>query len=1351
MLPQEVKLTLPVAVSGQSSLFPASPGQERLWFLHQYLPDSSAYHVFRACRLTGPLNVAALEQSLSELIERHEALRTTFTFKDGGVFQAITVKQPAVLSMTDLSSKSDSGRESALIEQLTAEVRRPFQLKLGPLMRPHLFHLGFQQHALLIVFHHIITDGWSARIFCKELSAIYNAKVAGKDSGLEPLPIQYADFAAWQRECLAGESLQEHLGYWRHKFRTVPPALDLPLDHSRPAVESGRGARIRGTLGAELTAALKELAIREKATVFMVLLAGLKVVLHRYSGQADIVVGTPIAGRTREELEGLIGFFVNTLALRTDLSGDPSFLELLARVRETALDAFTHQELPFGKLVEALALPREVNRTALFQVLFVMQNFAAPVLQFADLQVAPIDLESGAAQFDLTLFARPSGQVLGLELEYNSDLFTEARMRSLLDHLSVLLQAAVRRPQDRISELSLLTDAARRQLLVEWNQTSSPFPQECCVHHLFETQAARSPQAVAAIHGDRHLTYAELGTRADELAARLRSLGIGPDVPVGVGLERSVEMLLAVLAVLKAGGAYVPLDPTLPAQRLAFLIADAGCRVVLTQNSLLPIFEPIGRSGREPRVWLALDGKSSDWPTGEAPPRFPVHTPQQLAYVLYTSGSTGQPKGVEMPHAPLVNLLSWQCATSAMQTGHRTLQFASLGFDVSFQEVFSTLVSGGTLVLIDDDTRRDPAALLQALLRDRVERAFLPFVMFERVAEIAGEEKTFPANLKEVLVAGEQLRVGPALREFFKHLPGCRLWNHYGPTEAHVVSAFELEGDPRSWPELPPIGRPIANSQLYLLDPRGQPVPIGVPGELYIGGVCLSRGYRGRPDLTGQRYVARRLDGLEEQRLYRTGDLCRWQANGVIEFLGRLDHQVKVRGFRVELGEIEAALCELPSVREAVVCLRQMGGSEKNLVAYVVTDSTGPKEPSALKAALKLRLPEYMVPAHIEFLSSLPLTPNGKVDRQALPAPSFGTIENKPQATPPRNVLELELTHIWQRILQRKDISSEDNFFDLGGHSLLAARLTSEMEILLGCKVPVATLFQSPTIASLAQRFSESNWKPRWTSLVPLQPSGSHRPLFFAHGWGGDVFCFLDLARLLAPDQPVYGLQAVGLDGKAPRHTSIESMAAHYVSELRQFQPDGPYCLAGYSMGGLVAFEVAQQLYAMGQHVAFLGLLDTKPKAAPWTVYARTLAPYLKQRARSHLQQWREIPVGEQIGFLRLCWKKLAWWINVNRPPSTAIQFEPQVTSQTAPVPGYGDYYWAVASNYRLRRYPGSIDLFLSSNSDRVLFSLWQNLARGGARLHPLAGKHFDIVFDPACLHALSDRFRKVLAQAQSK
>ncbi|VEP12991.1 Non-ribosomal peptide synthetase [Hyella patelloides LEGE 07179] len=1051
-----------------SATFPLSFSQQRLWFLDRLETDSPVYNVPAAVEIEGKLDINILERCFGAIAYRHESLRTHFDLLDGQPVQIIEPSSELKISVINLCNLSDSEQTAKIRELATNEAKKPFDLSQSPLLRITLLRLESERQILLFTMHHIVSDAWSKGVLIRDFTQLYTSFLANQEANLPDLPIQYADFAVWQREWLQGETLQTQLSYWRERLKNLPPPLELPSDRPRPDRQTFRGAVQQFIVPPALTETLQSFSQQQDATLYMTLLAAFKTLLYRYTNQTDITVGSPIANRNRAEIEGLIGFFTNTLVLRTDLANNPTFLDVLLRVRETALGAYSHQDIPFEKLVETLQPERHLSHSPLFQVLLAFHDI--PVLpKLPGLTFKLLDLDSATAKFDLSLLIRldPEQGLIGT-LEYNCDLFDSGTIERLAQHFLILLNSIIADPNQPISHLELLSPTEKHQLLETWNQTDSNYPQKS-VHQLFEIQVAETPNAIAVEFGSETLTYSALNRKANQLAHRLRSLGILANSPVGICLRRSPLMAVAVLGTLKAGAAYVPLDPNYPEAHLRNAIADARIQVLLTQKDIvaeLPSVDSV----------LCLDSDYSSIDTESEDNLLEVATPDNFAYIIYTSGSTGKPKGVTMTHRALSNLIYWQRENSQLATGAKTLQFTSLSFDVSFQEFFSTWSQSGTLVLINETLRQDPDRLLEFLVEGEIERLFLPFVALSQIAEAAERKGIIPQHLRKVITAGEQLQITSAIAQFFQALPECILQNQYGPSETHVVTAYTLRGKPETWSLLPPIGKAIANVETYLLDRYLQPVPIGIPGELYVGGVALARGYLNQSELTAQKFIPHPF--RVGSRLYRTGDLARYlpalkdtaSHNRNLQYLGRRDRQVKLRGFRIELGEIEAVLSQHPAVKEvALKVWSEQELSDRRLVAYIVSKTQPAPSFEELRTFLRTRLPQYMIPATFVTLNALPLTPSGKIDRSALPKPQ------KDYATAasyiaPRSPLERQIAAIWQEVLDIERAGINDNFFDLGGHSLLLIQLRTRLETLLSRDIPLVELFQYPTIAAFSER-----------------------------------------------------------------------------------------------------------------------------------------------------------------------------------------------------------------------------------------------------------------------------------------
>jgi amino acid adenylation domain-containing protein/FkbM family methyltransferase len=1062
---------------------PLSFAQQRLWFLNQLEPDSPFYNVTTAVRITGALDVAALEQTFNEIVRRHETLRTTFASVGGQPVQVIAPRMVLELPVLSLEQLPEAEREERINRLAVEEALRPFDLRNGPLFRASLLKLGDQEHVILLGMHHIISDGWSLGVLVGEVGALYEAFTRATESPLAELPIQYADFAHWQRSWLQGEGLERQLSYWAEHLRGAPPLLELPTDYARPPIQSYRGAHVSVTIESEVGERLKELSRGSGATLFMTLLAAFKALLSRYSGQTDIVVGSPIANRNRVEIEQLIGFFTNTLVLRTDISGNPTFRELLGRVRETALGAYAHQDLPFEKLVEELEPERELSHSPLFQVMFAVQNAAMPGVALSEINLSPLAVESGSSKFDLSLFMFESDGLRG-RVEYNTDLFSHDTIARMIGHFEQLLASIAADPDRRIIDLAMLPAEEQRLLLEEWNDTEVAARKDLSLMQLLRPQLERTPpDRAAVVFESESLSYAELNDRSNRLAHRLRRLGVGPDSLVAVGLERSPDLIIALLAVLKAGGAYVPLDLSYPTERLALMLENARPLALLTHERF---------AARLPHndsqvvlldaEWDAIARESGEEMDGGGA------TGDNLGYVIYTSGSTGKPKGVAMRQAPLANLIAWQAHVATPAPGARSLQFASIGFDVSFQEIFTALYSGGTVILLSDETRLDPRALLRVINEQEVERVFLPVVGLQQLAETAEELGIVPHSLRDVTTSGDRLQITKPIASWLGKLSGCTMHNQYGPSESHTITEHILEGEPTSWPSLPPVGRPINNARLYVLDARLNPVPVGVAGELYIGGDCLARGYLNRPDLTAERFVPDPFSREPGARLYKSGDLVRYLREGQIEFIGRNDFQVKLRGFRIELGEIEALLGEHPSVREAVAVVREDTPGQKRLVAYVVADAQAESAGAELRSFLKERLPDYMVPSAFVMLDRLPLTQNGKVDRRALPAPDPARRDAEDISIAPRTPIEEVLADIFAVVIGIERAGATDNFFDLGGHSLLATLVMSRIRDAFQVELPLRSIFEEPTVAGLARLVEAELFAGQKMQAPPIVP-----------------------------------------------------------------------------------------------------------------------------------------------------------------------------------------------------------------------------------------------------------------------
>lgn len=1137
-------------------VFPASFAQRRLWFIDRVDAGRSTYNAPVLLRLHGALDTAALGRALDELVRRHEILRTTFAARDGEPVQVVTDAGALPLSTVD-ANDLDGSHASRLVARETAA---PFDLRAGPLVRALLLSCG-DDHRLVLTFHHIVFDGWSSAVLWRELRDLYSAFAADAPSPLPELAIQYADYAVWQHEH-ARDDFARQLTFWRDRLKGAPPLLDLPTDRPRPAVTSHTGADLHFTLPAELSGALRRLARAERATPFMVLLAAFQALLARYCGQLDLCVGTPIAGRPTAQVEPLIGFFVNTLVIRAELTPQMSFRELLRQARDRTVAAYAHQDVPFELVVEDLRPDRALSHSPLFQVMFVYQDAGAPErFALSGLTAEVEEPPGGTAKFDLTLGMWDTGDGFAGAFEYSADLFDAATVDRFAGHLRALLAGVVADPDAPVRRISWLLPDERAALVAAVPPAPSE-PVTGTLTDLFEAQVAARPEAVAVIDGDRELTYADLHRRADRLAGVLRGRGAGPETVVALALPRGAEAIVAMLAVLKAGAAYLPLDPDTPADRLAYLLEDAGPVCVLTGTS--------------------LDGPPAIGPAAVA---------ENLAYVIYTSGSTGKPKGVEVTHAQVVRLLS--ATQPAFEFGPDDVwsAFHSYAFDFSVWEIWGALAYGGTLVVVPAAVARSPRDFL-ALLAGRKVTVLnqTPSAFRELTAVAMASPLLDDLAVRTIVFGGEALEmhdVAPWLDR-----PGLRLVNMYGITETTVHTTYrelmprDLTTGPRS-----PIGDALPDLRLCLLDEDGLPVPVGVPGELYVGGPGVARGYRGRPALTAERFVPDAFSGLPGERLYRSGDLCRRRADGELEYLGRADDQVKVRGYRIEVGEVEAALAAHPGVRRCAV-LAVPDGSDRRLVAYVVPRAEV-LDPHELRTHLAQTLPPYLVPSAYLPVDTIPLTGNGKTDRAALGALGTGPVLAQAGHVSPTTVTEQLIAGVWADVLKVPRIGVRDDFFDLGGHSLAAMRMVSRLGAVLGTEPSADVVFTAPTVEQLARLLDERTGGHRRTSLVTLRSTGTGPPLFLVHPIGGNVLCYADLARHLGPGHPVHGLVARGLGAGEPPASDVAAMASAYQAALASAGHAPPYTLGGWSMGGVVAFEMARQLEEQTGAVVPVVMLDS--------------------------------------------------------------------------------------------------------------------------------------------------------------
>ncbi|MDB6028676.1 MAG: amino acid adenylation protein [Verrucomicrobiales bacterium] len=1336
----EKRALLEQMLEQKAEQIPLSFAQQRLWFLDQLRPNSSLYNVPTAVRIKGFLNIQALQDSLETLVKRHEILRTVYDTSGESPIQIIKDRFSVALPVFDLNETACPDLEVELSRRLREEAAKPFDLAKDLMLRAGLFRLTIKEHVLFLNVHHIAFDEWSLKIFFRELLICYTAFCEKTTPALKPLAIQYADFASWQRESLQSKLLAEQLSFWKEHLGPDVHPLELPMDRSRPLHASYVGAHCQKTFSRGLLQSLKVICRKEGVTLYMLLLAAFNTVLHRYTSQEDIVVGTPVAGRNRVETEDLIGFFVNTLPLRTSFAGDPTFQQLLAQQRSTCLNAFSRQDLPFERLVEELQPDRNATQNPLFNLMFSLQSGLRDKWDLPGLTFEPIELENGTAKFDLTLAMQENADSLSATAEFSTEIFDASTIERMLGHIEVVLEAVVADPQQKVSRLPLLSANERQRIVLDWNRTSTEYPRNAAVHELFEKAAAKFPNSIAVSYGANQLTYRELNQRANQLANFLRKHGAGTDVPIGISVERSVEMIVGWLGILKAGAAYVPLDPEYPKERLAFMVEDTRMPVLLTQKSLLQ-----NLPSKNTKVFsLDLDWKSIANESATAP--VTGTGPENLAYVIYTSGSTGRPKGVAVTHRGIVRLV-FNTNYVQFDRNDRLAQISNSSFDAATFEVWGSLLHGGELVGVNKQVFLSPKDFAHFLREQKITGMFLTVALFNQiVAEVPDAFR----GIKNVLFGGDAADA-KSVRTVLESGAPQHLINGYGPTESTTFSSCyevkEVAPEARSIP----IGRPISNTTYYVLDKNLQPLPVGIPGELYIGGDGLARGYFNRPELTASRFVANPFG--PNSHLYKTGDLVRWLPDGNIDFLGRIDTQVKIRGFRIEPEEIEAVLKQQESIRDAAVLVREDSPNEKRLVAYAVPKAGSSIKPDDLRNALRQTLPEYMIPSAFVLMESFPLTPNGKINRRILPKPE-ANLASAEAVEGPRSFLENQLRRIWQDVLGCASVGVHDNFFELGGHSLLAVRLFSQIEKTLGQKLPLQILFQAPTIESLARLMRDKGWSPAGSSLVEIKGEGSRSPIFWLHtlggGGGGGLFTYHELAHLLGDDQPSYGFVAPD-----EPHSDIESMAAHYIKEMRGIQPKGPYLLGGYCFGGVIAYEMARQLVQSGEKLALLALIESVPPhvdcQSRWTVemflhFCRTLPSWLAHQKVNEL--WRRIEGKvKRIGAKVLTKSKTS---SEGQNPATAgLNDVIDMTHYPTNFRRFAEIHWNALLHYFPKPFPGQVTLFRTKQPRLLTLDpegSWRKLSQGGVDLRLVPGSHETILHEPD-VHHLAKELNACLAK----
>ncbi len=1289
---------------------PATESQKEIWLSVQMSNQANlACLLSQSLRLKGQVNLSALQQAFQELVIRHESLRTTFSGDGSRILVAKAIDLP--WTVVDLSGLNPPEQSQQVVEHTKQAVNESFNLQHGPLFSIKVIKLNEQDYIVIFTVHHIVCDGWSFGIIMSEIAELYSALSQGIEHSLEQAEY-FSEYAYLEQSKIDNLETAKTEEYWLKKFAKLPPVVDLPADYQRPLVRTFNSACENYTLPANLVEGLRQLGIKNSCSLTTTLLVAFEVFLFKLTGHTELVVGVPTSGQTTTGKYNLVGHCVNFLPLYSSIDPDRKFSEYLKLRNSSILDDYDHQEFTFGSLLQKLSVPRDASRIPLITAVFNIDLDSGTQHNFDGLN-AETALNRGAFstfEFFLNGASNASGQI-DLDCQYNTNLFNSETIQRRLSEFASLLTHIVAQAAQPICQLSLLSSTAAQQLLVEWNQTAVDYPQDKCIHQLFEEQVAINGKAIALVFQQTQLTYAELNQRANHLANYLITLGVKPDDLVGIAIERSIETIVGILGILKAGAAYLPIDLAYPADRVAFMLENADASVLLTKQALVEKLPP---------NHLQIFCLDTDWPKISAASAVnPQNSaqPDNLAYVMYTSGSTGLPKGVCVPHRGVVRLVK-----SAQYTDFDPkqvfLQLAPISFDAATFEIWGSLLNGAKLVLFPRD-KPSLTELGQIIRQQQITTLWLTAGLFHLMVD---ERITDLQPIQNLIAGGDTLSL-PHVQKVLSTL-NCRLVNGYGPTEnttftcCHPISAESLSTSV-------PIGRPIANTQVYILDSLLQLVPIGVPGELYIGGDGLARGYLKLPALTAEKFIPNPFPG--SAKLYKTGDLARYQPNGDIEFLGRIDNQVKIRGFRLELGEVEAALIQHPSLREVVVIDREDRPGDKRLVAYQVAEqSANPATEQELRAFLRSKLPDYMIPSAFVTVDNLPLTLNGKVDRRALPVPKYQRQEanNKPVA--PRDDLEIQLTAIWQRLLNVQNIGIQDNFFELGGHSLIAVRLFAEIEQIWGKNLPLATLFQQQTIQELAGVLRQEEWSAPWSSLVLIQAGAEKPPLFCVHPVGGNILEYYTLANYLGNDQPVYGLQSQGLDGQQQPLCSIEDMATHYIQEIQTVQPHGPYFLTGYSFGGLVAFEMAQQLQAKNEEIGLLALLDSSAPNLP------SLRPSLVQSLGIHISNLLQLTFPEQSSYVL---DRLAYRFSSKDEEDFLAKSLYKLEDLTPQLLNVLNCNIQAGENYIAKKYPGKMVLFRCQVQDlehhlHPEFG-WPNLVDGGVEIYPIPGPHFRMLKEP--------------------
>jgi amino acid adenylation domain-containing protein len=1308
---------------------PATESQQEIWLGVQLSNEANLGCLLsQTLRLTGIFNTDVFTAAIELLISRHESLRTTFS-SDGrtiSIAKEIRFQCPII----DLSDLTDRDKDIAIEKYQHQAVNDKFDLQHGPLFKAIILKLDARQHLSILTIHHIICDGWSLGVIISELAKIYSDLHRGLSPDLTPVEY-FSEYAFSEHGRLNSPEKAEITAYWLQKFATLPPIVDLPADYPRPPLRTFNSARIYHTLPATLVSSIEQLGIKNRCSLMTTLLVGFEIFLAKITGQTDLVVGVPTSGQVAAGRLNLVGHCVNFLPVRSNIDPECKFSDYLRSRNSAILDDYEHQDFTFGSLLQQLAIPRDASRIPLVSAVFNLDlDTGGNRSSFAGLEVEISANRNDFSTFEFFLNGAntATGEIV-LDCQYNTNLYSAETIERRLREFENLLTDIAANCARKIHQLSLLDAAQLQQLLVAWNETRTHYPQTKCIHHLFEERVEIDGDAVALVFGQQQLTYRQLNERANYVANYLIASGVVPDESIGIAIDRSLETIVGILGILKAGAAYVPIDLSYPPARLALMLENAQVSVLLTTAASVEKLP-----SHQARI-ICLD---TQWEqiakSSSANPLRAVQS-DNLAYVMYTSGSTGQAKGVCVTHRGVVRLVT-ETNYADFSPTQVWLQLAPITFDASTVEIWGSLLNGAKLVLFLGD-QPSLAELGQTINQHQITSLWLTAGLFHLMVD----ERIEDLQPLRQLIAGGDVLSPTHVQKVLSILPNCQLINGYGPTENTTFTCcYPI---PRT--DLPltsvPIGRPIANTQVYILDPNRQPLPIGIPGELYIGGDGLARGYLNRPDLTAEKFIT---NPFGTGKLYQTGDLVRYLPDGNIEFLGRIDNQVKIRGFRIELGEIEAVIGQYPSVQEVCVIAREDRAGDKRLVAYIVPESQLEIPERELRTYIQSRLPDYMLPSVLVMMAALPLTANGKVDRRALPLPKSERQESAQLLMAPRDELELQLTNIWKRVLDVESIGIRDNFFELGGHSLIAVKLFNEIERVWGRNLPLATLFQKPTIEQIAVVLRQQEWSAPWSSLVLIRSGGSQPPLFCIHPVGGNILEYHTLAKYLDRSQPVYGLQSQGLDGQQPLKR-VEDMASHYIREIQQIQPHGPYFLTGYSFGGLVAVEMAQQLVAQGQKIALLALLDTSAPNLP------NIRPSLVKSIGIHLINLCKLNPEERAHYIM---GRMEYRFRSDNEKDFLAKSLYNRADLNPGLLNVLDANLEAGQEYIARIYPGDVTLMRCQIQDIEHYLHpefgWNDIITGKVDIHPIPGPHFTMLKEPR-VRVLAEALQRCLQHSHSK